>query len=215
MPEIQCRRSRPPTACAFRCPTASDLDEAGFIEQAKSIAVGIDAVVERAITEGQRTIVEGVHIVPGFLNRSHWDDAVAVEVVLAIRDPERHRSHFYVREWETDGIRPLTRYVENFAKIRRIQDYILAQAAQAGRAGHRKQQHRRAVKASGQVLDAWAGCRSRQRHCRCGERAGRRIRRPHRAPTVFAVRPIDAGVPSSRAGASATPLTSPMPWVEI
>ena len=55
-----------------------------------------------------------------------------VEVVLAIRDDERHRSHFYVREWETDGIRPLRRYIQRFAKIRKVQDYILAQADKQG-----------------------------------------------------------------------------------
>ncbi len=113
-------------------PDWSDADEAGFIEQAKSIAVGVNAIVDRAITEGQRTIIEGVHLVPGFLDRSRWSQAVVVEVVLAIRDAERHRSHFYVREWETDGIRPLRRYIQGFAKIRKVQDYILAQAAKQG-----------------------------------------------------------------------------------
>ena len=55
-----------------------------------------------------------------------------VEVVVAISDAEHHRSHFYVREWETDGIRPLRRYIQGFAKIRKIQDYILAQADKQG-----------------------------------------------------------------------------------
>ena len=50
------------------------------------------------------------------------------EFVLAVHDPGRHRSHFTVREWETGGIRPLRRYVEHFAEIRRIQKFILARA---------------------------------------------------------------------------------------
>jgi 2-phosphoglycerate kinase len=132
MPEIQ--YSSFDAAAGLRIPLSdwTDADEAGFIEQAKSIAVGINAVVDRAITEGQRTIIEGVHLVPGFLDRSRWHDAVVVEMVVAISDAERHRSHFYVREWETDGIRPLRRYIQGFAKIRKIQDYILAQADKQG-----------------------------------------------------------------------------------
>ena len=132
MPEIQYSSFEAAAGVRIPLPDWSDVDEAGFIEQAKSIAVGVNAVVDRAITEGQRTIIEGVHIVPGFLDRRRWDQAVVVEVVLAIRDIERHRSHFYVREWETDGIRPLRRYIQGFPKIRKVQDYILAQADKQG-----------------------------------------------------------------------------------
>ncbi len=132
MPEIQYSSFEAAAGVRIPLPDWSDVDEAGFIEQAKSIAVGVNAVVDRAITEGQRTIIEGVHLVPGFLDRSRWNQAVVVEVVLAIRDLERHRSHFYVREWETDGIRPLRRYITGFPKIRKVQDYILAQAAKQG-----------------------------------------------------------------------------------
>jgi 2-phosphoglycerate kinase len=132
MPEIQYSSFEAAAGVRIALPDWSDVDEAGFIEQAKSIAVGVNAVVDRAITEGQRTIIEGVHIVPGFLDRSRWNQAVVVEVVLAIHDIERHRSHFYVREWETDGIRPLRRYIAGFPKIRKVQDYILAQADKQG-----------------------------------------------------------------------------------
>lgn len=132
MPAIQCSSFEASSAVRIPLPDWSDADEAGFIEQAKSIAVGVNAVIERAITEAQRTIIEGVHIVPGFLDERRWGDAVVLQIMLAISDAERHRSHFYVREWETDGIRPLRRYIQNFAKIRKVQDYILAQATEHG-----------------------------------------------------------------------------------
>ena len=155
MPEIQFSSFEAAGGVRIPLPDWSDADEAGFIEQAKSIAVGINAVVDRAITEGQRTIIEGVHIVPGFLDRSRWSQAVVVEVVLAIRDAERHRSHFYVREWETDGIRPLRRYIQGFAKIRKVQDYILAQADKQGVAVLENDSIDRTVKAvMATVLDA-------------------------------------------------------------
>lgn len=47
-----------------------------------------------------------------------------------VTDKELHRSHFAVREWETGSIRPLRRYTEHFADIRRIQKYIIGRAAQ-------------------------------------------------------------------------------------
>ncbi len=55
-----------------------------------------------------------------------------LEFVLAVADKERHRANFTVREWETGGIRPLRRYVEHFAEIRRIQRYIVGQAHSLG-----------------------------------------------------------------------------------
>jgi 2-phosphoglycerate kinase len=159
MPEIQYSSFEAAAGVRIPLPDWSDADEAGFIEQAKSIAVGVNAVVDRAITEGQRTIIEGVHIVPGFLDRSRWSQAVVVEVVLAITDEERHRSHFYVREWETDGIRPLRRYLQSFAKIRKIQDYILTQAAKQGVPALENESIDKTVKSvmSG-VLDAVSAC---------------------------------------------------------
>jgi 2-phosphoglycerate kinase len=132
MPEIQYSSFEAGAAVRIPLPATSDAVQAGFIEQARGIAVGVNAIIDRAITEAQRTIIEGVHIVPGFLDRRRWSEAVVLEVVLAIRDFERHRSHFYVREWETDGIRPLRRYISNFEKIRTVQDYILAQADKQG-----------------------------------------------------------------------------------
>jgi 2-phosphoglycerate kinase len=159
MPEIQYSSFEAAAGVRIPLPDWSDADEAGFIEQAKSIAVGVNAVVDRAITEGQRTIIEGVHIVPGFLDRSRWSQAVVVEVVLAITDEERHRSHFYVREWETDGIRPLRRYLQSFAKIRKIQDYILTQAAKQGVPALENESIDKTVKSvmTG-VLDAVSAC---------------------------------------------------------
>jgi 2-phosphoglycerate kinase len=132
MPEMQYSSFEAGAGVRIPLPDDSDIDKAGFIQQARSISVGVNAIVDRAITEGQRTIIEGVHIVPGFLDRSRWGDAVVVEVMVAIREAERHRSHFYVREWETGGIRPLKRYLQGFDKIRKVQDYLLAQADKQG-----------------------------------------------------------------------------------
>ena len=88
-------------------------------------------------------IVEGAHLVPGFLKEDLWDKAVVIQMVLVVDDIDRHRGHFYVRDQETGGVRSLEKYVESMDKIRRVQDYLV-QAAQEGQgAGDRQPEHRR------------------------------------------------------------------------
>ncbi|HJW75466.1 MAG TPA: hypothetical protein VJ787_07320 [Thermoleophilia bacterium] len=113
-------------------PRTTDLTQAGFIEQTKGVAVGMNAIIRRAVEEGQSMIAEGVHVVPGFLDPVDSRDALILQFILKVDDAEAHRSHFYAREWQSDGIRPLRRYIRNFVRIRSIQDYILARAAQHG-----------------------------------------------------------------------------------
>ena len=132
MPAIHTSSFDAAAAVRVPVPRETDLTKMGFIEQTKTISVGIEAVIQRGIDEAQRMVVEGVHLVPGFLDRSGWGEAVVLEFVLAIADRDRHRANFTVREWETGGIRPLRRYVEHFAEIRRIQKYIVGRAEALG-----------------------------------------------------------------------------------
>jgi 2-phosphoglycerate kinase len=128
MPEIHCASFEARDSVRIPLPKTTDFDKAGFIDQTKSVAVGVNAIIERAVTEGQRTIVEGVHVVPGFLDRSRWGHALVLEFVLEVSDRDHHRSHFYAREWETDGVRAMRHYLRNLPRIRKIQKYIVAQA---------------------------------------------------------------------------------------
>jgi 2-phosphoglycerate kinase len=128
MPAIHTSSFDAASAVRVPVPRETDLSKVGFIEQTKAVSVGTEALIARGIDEAHRMVVEGVHIVPGFLERSRWREALVLEFVLAVNDRDRHRSHFTVREWETGGIRPLRRYVEHFAQIRRIQKYIVGRA---------------------------------------------------------------------------------------
>lgn len=121
-------------AGAVRVPVAeaTDLSRAGFVEQVKSVRVGVEAVIARAVEESQSLILEGVHLVPGYLDRGRWGQALVVELVLAVLDKRRHRSHFTARDWHTGGVRPLTKYTTHFREIRHIQDYILERAVERG-----------------------------------------------------------------------------------
>ncbi len=118
-------------AGALRQPLPRSVDPvvAGFSEQTVAVAVGVKALVERARTEGTHLIIEGAHIVPGFIDLKLYEkSAMLVQIVISVRDQDLHRSHFYLRELDTQGTRPFDRYVANFDNIRTIQDYILEQA---------------------------------------------------------------------------------------
>jgi 2-phosphoglycerate kinase len=118
-------------AGALRQPLPASVDPvvAGFREQTVAVAVGVKALVERARTEGTHLIIEGAHIVPGFIDLKLYEQsAFLVQLVISVKDEGLHRSHFYIRELDTQGTRPFDRYVANFDNIRTIQDYILSQA---------------------------------------------------------------------------------------
>jgi 2-phosphoglycerate kinase len=51
-----------------------------------------------------------------------------VQCVLAIDDPEAHASHFWIRDTDSEGVRPYEKYLDSFDDIRLVQDYILRRA---------------------------------------------------------------------------------------
>lgn len=105
----------------------------GFQEQVTEVSVGIKALISRALEEGTDIIVEGAHVVPGFLDgwEEEFAQAVLVPVVVAVSDAEVHRTHFELRALETRA-RPRDRYLAHFDKIRALQAYIIKQAERTG-----------------------------------------------------------------------------------
>ncbi|MDQ4142139.1 MAG: hypothetical protein M3198_00080 [Actinomycetota bacterium] len=108
-------------------PHSGDRLVIGFREQAAAVAVGARALIERAIAEGTDLIMEGAHLVPGFLEGVDTENAVIVPLLLVVEDEERHRSHFYWRTRDSSR-RGGDRYLENFKKIRRLQKYMISSA---------------------------------------------------------------------------------------
>ncbi len=104
----------------------------GFIQQAEQLAVGMNAVIQRALVEGLSTVVEGIHLVPGLVQPHEHAGAVVVQAMLCIEDEESHQAHFYARDFESGGLRPMERYLRGFGEIRRIQDYLVARAEREG-----------------------------------------------------------------------------------
>lgn len=104
----------------------------GFREQTAVVTTGIRSLIERAVVEGVSMVVEGVHLVPGYIDPTEFEHAAVVPLLVTVDDEEAHRSHFYIREIQTDGMRPLEKYRANFANIRLLGDYIEDLAVEHG-----------------------------------------------------------------------------------
>lgn len=104
----------------------------GFREQTNVVAVGIDALLARAALESTSIIIEGAHVVPGFLDLvSRQQRFLAVPLIVTVEEEDVHKSHFAARGADHSG-RPAPRYLEGFENIRRIQRYIKSQALSHG-----------------------------------------------------------------------------------
>ncbi|MGH3064670.1 MAG: hypothetical protein ACRDOF_00010 [Gaiellaceae bacterium] len=99
----------------------------GFLDQTRNVLVGVHAALERAATERWSTVLEGVHLVPGMVG-TEYPGAFVVQCLIAIEDESMHRSHFWVRDRSTEGLRPLERYLDALPQIREIQDYLIERA---------------------------------------------------------------------------------------
>ena len=100
----------------------------GFISHVDVVNVGIEAIIERSVKEGISTIIEGVHIVPGFIRKDLMDNNNIIIFTLTVDDEESHKQRFYSRCRQPWVKRPLERYMDNFETIRRTQQFLVEQA---------------------------------------------------------------------------------------
>jgi 2-phosphoglycerate kinase len=102
----------------------------GFVHQAQDIAPGLDAVVERAISDRTPMVVEGVHLIPGVPSPHLCERATTVRALIVVRDEVDHRQHFHTRGVQT--LRAPERYLEALDRIRVLQEYLIDRAQAAG-----------------------------------------------------------------------------------
>ena len=102
----------------------------GFREQVQQVSVGLDAVVRRSIEEGMSVVLEGVHLVPGYLSAQRG--AIVIPMLITLPDEQEHRHHFQSRDTQTSHSRPLHRYMRYFEEIRAMQRDLEDLAARLG-----------------------------------------------------------------------------------
>ena len=100
----------------------------GFISHVEVVNIGIEAIIERSVKEGISTIIEGVHVVPGFIRKDLIEDNNIIIFTLTVDDEESHKQRFYSRCRQPWVKRSLDRYMENFDTIRKTQKFLVEQA---------------------------------------------------------------------------------------
>ena len=100
----------------------------GFISHVDVVNVGIEAIIERSAKEGISTIIEGVHIVPGFIRKDLMENNNIIMFTLIVDDNDAHKQRFYSRCRQPWVKRPLERYMDNFGTIRKTQRFLVEQA---------------------------------------------------------------------------------------
>ncbi|MEZ0346947.1 MAG: ATP cone domain-containing protein [Thermus sp.] len=104
----------------------------GFLDQVARVAVGLRAIQERSALEGTSIVLEGVHVVPRYLEHPYQDRVLTVPMLVYLQDEKLHQDRFHLRDKETGHARPKGKYLAHFAEIRLIQDHLLRWAQEEG-----------------------------------------------------------------------------------
>jgi 2-phosphoglycerate kinase len=115
----------------FDIPLPENADQviAAFREQLLRVCVGIHGMLDRALEEHISMIIDGVHIVPGFIREQYFRNAYTTLLILTTKDEVAHRNRFSTRR-DQAPYRRVQKYLDNFESIRKIQDHIIGCARQ-------------------------------------------------------------------------------------
>ena len=115
-------------------PATGHLDAvvAGFREQARSVCVGVKAIISRCIEENTSVIIDGVHLISDMLDlEGYAGDAFITPVCLELPGRDAFEDRFAQRASEAPS-RSAQRYMEHLEDILKIQDYLIETSAAHG-----------------------------------------------------------------------------------
>ncbi len=102
-----------------------------FIQQVNSVAEGVHAFIKRGVTEGIHTMINGIHLVPGYIDLAkEMDDMFCFHYILHLSDVQNHIQQIYYRS--EGSRRDPERYVEEINNIREIQTFVKKMAEEKG-----------------------------------------------------------------------------------
>jgi 2-phosphoglycerate kinase len=132
MPEIHCSSFDAYRALNLERSQGTDRVIVGFREQAQKIAVGVHALLDRAIEENISMVVEGASLLPSVLDLDRYSESAhVIMLVVAALQAGAHESRF--RNRATTALeRVADRYLEYLDEILIIQEHVLAEAEQLG-----------------------------------------------------------------------------------
>ncbi len=102
-----------------------ELVSAGFDEHASYVIPGLEKIIQRAITDFDDIIIEGVHLVPGLIDTKQFEDYAEIYFFILSSDEEAHKQRFVKRAIEIHrGGKQLDFFCEN----RIIHNHLISQA---------------------------------------------------------------------------------------
>lgn len=102
-----------------------ELVSAGFDEHAASVIPALEKIIQRAITDYDDIIIEGVHLVPGLINIEQFKEYAEIYFFVLSSDEEAHKERFVKRAVQ---IHRGGKQLDFFRENRIIHDHLLKQA---------------------------------------------------------------------------------------
>ncbi len=105
---------------------------AGYREQARTICVGVDAIIGRCLEENISVVIDGVHLLPDFLQLSRYArTAFVAPLCIGLTDEKEYEKRFARRAQQAPS-RSKHRYLAHMKEIFRIQDHMMECYRRAG-----------------------------------------------------------------------------------
>ncbi len=101
-----------------------------FHRQSRAVSAASVPVAVRLASEHTSAIIEGVHLMPGFLRQAladHPDAPIVVEMTVILRSIETHRAHL-IRRTHHEPTRDGQRHLRHLERIRELQELLIEQA---------------------------------------------------------------------------------------
>ena len=102
-----------------------DLVSAGFDDHAAYVIPALEKIIQRAITDYDDIIIEGVHLVPGLIDIDQFRDYADIYFFILSSDEESHKERFVKRAIQ---IHRGGKQLDFFRENRIIHDHLLNQA---------------------------------------------------------------------------------------
>jgi len=108
---------------------SDSLIEAGFEDHASFVIPAIERVIRRAVDDFDDVVIEGVHLVPGFVNIEKFKNDASIHFFILTADKEIHKERFVKRAMK---IKRGGKHLEYFKENRIINDYLVKSAVEHG-----------------------------------------------------------------------------------
>lgn len=105
------------------------LIEAGFEDHASFVIPAIERVIRRAVDDYDDVVIEGVHLVPGFIDIDKFKNDASIHFFILTADKEIHKERFVKRAMK---IKRGGKHLEYFKENRIINDYLVKSAVEHG-----------------------------------------------------------------------------------